>query len=429
MPVSPVEGDKVLLRIELLLCAPTIRDWISGNRTSYYPTVEIGQPVMAPGVGRIVASEIPASHWEKTGRNPELAGLSMGQPNRPAVGTRRDRFGKRAGDFRHECADRVFRPARHWSTQARRGATRLRSCRVSWIDCGSDWSNKGRARHRHLWGLECCGLILNAHKSRCQALQMGDHEEMCGAHDDVGRSAASGKHRQRCGQQAFRQASADAVDPARRPPTTANPHPRARRDAPALIRAVVSRAGQRHSGHHRSVGSSMNTTHFLMVPAVWTSAAARTAADPFQFGELRGKEGMFAVAKARAEREAARRAAGAIGPSLERIGETRPGRSGATARAWTPNVRRTRPASRACPPRPRRRSASWQRHRTRKPGPGHGEPCRRTSVLQARCESWVPRSSSGSGRRACAPCCGPRDSRAASPWRQSSPGSEQRWTG
>ena len=53
----------------------------------------------------------------------------------------------------------------------------------------------------------------------------------------------------------------------------------------------------------------------------WTSAAARTAADPLQLGELRGKEGLFAGAKARAEREAAQRAAGAIGPSLERIGE------------------------------------------------------------------------------------------------------------
>ena len=53
----------------------------------------------------------------------------------------------------------------------------------------------------------------------------------------------------------------------------------------------------------------------------WTSAAARTAADPLQFGELRGKEGLFAGAKARAEREAAQRTAGAIGPNLERIGE------------------------------------------------------------------------------------------------------------
>ncbi len=53
----------------------------------------------------------------------------------------------------------------------------------------------------------------------------------------------------------------------------------------------------------------------------WTSAAARAEADPLQFGKLRGKEGFFAGATARAEREAAQRAAGAIGPSLERIGE------------------------------------------------------------------------------------------------------------
>ena len=52
----------------------------------------------------------------------------------------------------------------------------------------------------------------------------------------------------------------------------------------------------------------------------WTSAAARVAADPDQLGELRGKVGLFAGAKARAERDAAQRAAGAIGPSLERIG-------------------------------------------------------------------------------------------------------------
>ncbi len=52
----------------------------------------------------------------------------------------------------------------------------------------------------------------------------------------------------------------------------------------------------------------------------WTSAAARVTANPAQLGELRGKEGFFAGAKARAERETAHRVAGAIGPSLERIG-------------------------------------------------------------------------------------------------------------
>lgn len=56
VPVCAPGSGKVLLRNELLLCAPTIRNWISGNRSSYYPTVEIGQPVMAPGVGRVIAS-------------------------------------------------------------------------------------------------------------------------------------------------------------------------------------------------------------------------------------------------------------------------------------------------------------------------------------------------------------------------------------
>ena len=54
----------------------------------------------------------------------------------------------------------------------------------------------------------------------------------------------------------------------------------------------------------------------------WTSAAARVATDPLQLGELRGKDGLFAGAKARAEREAAQRVAGALAPSLGRIGDT-----------------------------------------------------------------------------------------------------------
>jgi len=52
----------------------------------------------------------------------------------------------------------------------------------------------------------------------------------------------------------------------------------------------------------------------------WTSAAARVAREPEQFGELRGKERFFVGAKARAERNAAQRAAGALEPSLKRIG-------------------------------------------------------------------------------------------------------------
>lgn len=55
---APAPGQ-LLLQTELLLCAPTIRNWISGNRSSYYPTVEVGNPVIAPGVARVVASDDP----------------------------------------------------------------------------------------------------------------------------------------------------------------------------------------------------------------------------------------------------------------------------------------------------------------------------------------------------------------------------------
>jgi AAA domain/BID domain of Bartonella effector protein (Bep) len=51
----------------------------------------------------------------------------------------------------------------------------------------------------------------------------------------------------------------------------------------------------------------------------WTSTAARIAPDATQLGELRGKVGLFAVAKAKAERAMAERAASAVAPSLERI--------------------------------------------------------------------------------------------------------------
>ena len=73
-------------------------------------------------------------------------------------------------------------------------------------------------------------------------------------------------------------------------------------------------------GAYRDPHAARATLNELVKRQGWTSAAARVAADPFQLGELRGKEGLFAGAKARSERVAAQRAAGAIGPSLERIG-------------------------------------------------------------------------------------------------------------
>jgi hypothetical protein len=73
-------------------------------------------------------------------------------------------------------------------------------------------------------------------------------------------------------------------------------------------------------GAYRDPHAARTTLDELVKSQGWTSAAARVAADPLQLGELRGKEGFFAGAKGRAEREAAQRAVGAIAPSLERIG-------------------------------------------------------------------------------------------------------------
>ena len=50
---------QVLMQWELLLCAPTIRNWISGQRDSFHPVVELGQPILAPAIGRIVESNNP----------------------------------------------------------------------------------------------------------------------------------------------------------------------------------------------------------------------------------------------------------------------------------------------------------------------------------------------------------------------------------
>ncbi|MER8880759.1 hypothetical protein NKI11_30295 [Mesorhizobium sp. M0684] len=52
-----------------------------------------------------------------------------------------------------------------------------------------------------------------------------------------------------------------------------------------------------------------------------TSAARRISADAGLLGELRGREGFFAGANAREEREAADRATAAIGPNLVRTVE------------------------------------------------------------------------------------------------------------
>ena len=53
---GPLPTADIKVRFELLLCAPTIRNWIGGARNSFHNVVELGQPVLAPAVGWIVDS-------------------------------------------------------------------------------------------------------------------------------------------------------------------------------------------------------------------------------------------------------------------------------------------------------------------------------------------------------------------------------------
>ena len=50
----------VLMQWELLLCAPTIRNWISGATDSYHPVTALGDVVLAPALGRVTESRNPA---------------------------------------------------------------------------------------------------------------------------------------------------------------------------------------------------------------------------------------------------------------------------------------------------------------------------------------------------------------------------------
>lgn len=67
-----------------------------------------------------------------------------------------------------------------------------------------------------------------------------------------------------------------------------------------------------------------------------TSAARRVSSDPTQLGELRGREGFFASAKSKEERETATRAAAAIGPNVSRTAEA----EGRAAQAYRGEVER-----------------------------------------------------------------------------------------
>src|SRR4051812_26637847 len=78
-------------------------------------------------------------------------------------------------------------------------------------------------------------------------------------------SAFGGGDGQRRGEQAVCQETADAVDPTRRAPAVADPHPDPRRDALAPVRTLVSGVSQRQSGRCPSRHGRVSAPHFLML--------------------------------------------------------------------------------------------------------------------------------------------------------------------
>jgi NADPH-dependent curcumin reductase CurA len=53
---SILSPGEVLMRNRIFLCAPTMRNWMDEERHSFYPSISIGAPVLAPAAGEVVAS-------------------------------------------------------------------------------------------------------------------------------------------------------------------------------------------------------------------------------------------------------------------------------------------------------------------------------------------------------------------------------------
>lgn len=59
MPEHDLKPGEILVRNVVFLCAPTMRNWMDPPGNSLYPSIPLGQPVMAPAVARVVASAAP----------------------------------------------------------------------------------------------------------------------------------------------------------------------------------------------------------------------------------------------------------------------------------------------------------------------------------------------------------------------------------
>lgn len=56
LPTTPLREGEVRIRNVAFLCAPTMRNWMDPPGNSFYPSIPLGEPIMAPAVGRVVAS-------------------------------------------------------------------------------------------------------------------------------------------------------------------------------------------------------------------------------------------------------------------------------------------------------------------------------------------------------------------------------------
>ncbi len=92
-PTEPLAPGEMRIRNVVFLCAPTMRNWMDPPGNSLYPSVPLGQPVMAPAVGRVVESNNPdfapgdrvfaLSSWQDYAT---LGGSAVRQPTKLADG-------------------------------------------------------------------------------------------------------------------------------------------------------------------------------------------------------------------------------------------------------------------------------------------------------------------------------------------------------
>lgn len=58
-PTGDVGAGEIRIRNVAFLCAPTMRNWMDPPGNSFYPSVPLGEVMLAPAVGRVVASGDP----------------------------------------------------------------------------------------------------------------------------------------------------------------------------------------------------------------------------------------------------------------------------------------------------------------------------------------------------------------------------------